>query len=159
MKRGRDWGSRARPEPELAFPDHVDARARALELFGIDIEASLHDWLGELCGERGLEVVRRRLAETPPPTVRWGEHLGPDLSPRERQAITLAAAGYSTPETAGILGIGYETAKVQRARALAKLRSHTIAHAVVIALLVGELDLELLREHVFRLWEPARRVA
>lgn len=56
------------------------------------------------------------------------------LTPPERQALTFAARGYSTKETALELGKSAETVKAQLGIARLKLGARNSTHAVVIAL-------------------------
>lgn len=56
------------------------------------------------------------------------------LTPPERQALSLAARGYSTKESAIELGKSAETIKAQLGIARLKLGAKNSTHAVVIAL-------------------------
>jgi DNA-binding CsgD family transcriptional regulator len=56
------------------------------------------------------------------------------LTPPERQALSLAARGYSAKESAQALGKSPETIKAQLGIARLKLGAKNSTHAVVIAL-------------------------
>ena len=62
------------------------------------------------------------------------------LSPRERECLRYAAAGYSAVATAAATGRSCETVRRQRKSAIAKLNARTIAQAVASAAALGLLD-------------------
>jgi PAS domain S-box-containing protein len=62
------------------------------------------------------------------------------LSPREREVLTLLAAGDTSAEVAARLGIGEETVQTHVRRSMAKLSARTRTEAVAIALRAGWLD-------------------
>jgi DNA-binding NarL/FixJ family response regulator len=59
------------------------------------------------------------------------------LSPRERQILQLIAEGYSTKETAGLLGISSKTAESHRRHIMEKLNLHETASLVRYAIRKG----------------------
>jgi DNA-binding CsgD family transcriptional regulator len=59
------------------------------------------------------------------------------LSPREREVLTLLAAGDTSAEVARRLGIGEETVQTHVRRSMAKLSARTRTEAVAIALRAG----------------------
>lgn len=61
------------------------------------------------------------------------------LTEREREVITLVAAGLQSGEVAERLFLSPETIKSHVRNALGKLGAHTRAHAVAIALVTGEI--------------------
>lgn len=131
--------------PPRVFPSLSDERQRAVEIFGIDIEASFAAWMKDMLGEGGSERLRRHLGMKLPRTYTEG-----DLSDRERQVLSLVACGYTKQEIAGILFIGLETVKSHMKHIHSKLGVRTGAQAVAMATLVGELKPEVLQEHLFR---------
>ncbi len=62
------------------------------------------------------------------------------LSPRERECLRYAAAGYSSVATAAATGRSAETVRRQRKSAMGKLNARTIAQAVASASALGLLD-------------------
>ena len=76
-----------------------------------------------------------------------------ELTEAERRVLSLAAAGYNKPEIAEVLRLSTETIKAHHKHIRAKLGVTTIQHAVTISLLIGEIDVDILREHLFRMWE------
>lgn len=62
-----------------------------------------------------------------------------ELSPRETEVITIAAAGKSNWEIGRIIGIGEETVKATIARACRKLNATNRAHAVALAIAQGHI--------------------
>jgi len=54
-----------------------------------------------------------------------------ELSPRERQVMTLVAEGKSNKKIAAALGISKHTVKTHRKRAYQKLDAHTAVQAVM----------------------------
>ena len=71
-----------------------------------------------------------------------------DLTAREREVLSYAACGFSRGATADALGIKTDTAKTYRTNAVARLRARNTGHAIVLALLCGELDAEILKMHL-----------
>ena len=71
-----------------------------------------------------------------------------DLTIREREVLSYAACGFSRGATAKVLGISVDTAKVYRTNAVARLCARDTGHAIVLALLCGELDAEILKMHL-----------
>ena len=61
------------------------------------------------------------------------------LTGREREVITLIAAGGQSGDMAGGLFLSPETIKTHVQNAMAKLGAHTRAHAVAIALVTGQI--------------------
>jgi two-component system response regulator FixJ len=59
------------------------------------------------------------------------------LSPRERQVLDALVAGRSTKQMAYDLGISARRSRVHRARMLARLRTHSLAEAIRLAVLAG----------------------
>jgi len=135
---------------ELNFPTLEREGKRAERNFGIDIEESFRGWMVEMLGS---VAAGKLLREGLHATVRAHTDLTPDLSPREREMLTLAACGYTRTEIAEMLFIGPETVASHLKRAHAKMRTTRQAHAAIIAILVGELDIDLMRKHLFRNWE------
>ena len=63
------------------------------------------------------------------------------LSPQQRVALTLTAAGMNGPETAEVMEISHETVRSHLKQARNRLGACTLAHAVAIALNEGIIDL------------------
>ena len=61
------------------------------------------------------------------------------LTKREREVMTLIAAGGHSSDVAGELSVSAETIKSHVQNALSKLGAHTRAHAVAIALVTGQI--------------------
>jgi len=120
-------------------------RERARELFDIDIDRSFGDWMEQL----GWDPDRRSI-ELVDGVVGVPEF---ELSERERQVLALTAAGYQKPEISELLHLSLETVKSHHKHVREKMGCSTMQHAVTMGILVGELDTELLREHLFRFWE------
>lgn len=64
------------------------------------------------------------------------------FTPREREVMTLVAAGWHTTELAERLFVSPETIKSHVQNAMRKLDAHTRAHAVAIALVSGQISWE-----------------
>jgi DNA-binding CsgD family transcriptional regulator len=62
---------------------------------------------------------------------------GATLSPRERQALSLIADGYTTREFAQEMGISIKTAETHRLNLMAKLDLYTIADLTKYAIKEG----------------------
>lgn len=71
-----------------------------------------------------------------------------DLTDRERDVLTLAAAGLTAKEVGKELWISYHTVKTHWKVIARKLGTKSITHSVVIAILAGELDNDLLKKHL-----------
>ena len=65
------------------------------------------------------------------------------LTQREREVMTLVAAGLTSGDMGERLFLSTETVKSHVQNAMGKLGSHTRAHAVAIALMTGQIDWEL----------------
>jgi DNA-binding CsgD family transcriptional regulator len=63
------------------------------------------------------------------------------LSPQQRVALTLTAAGMNGPETAEVMEISHETVRSHLKQARHRLGASTLAHAVAIGLNEGIIDL------------------
>ena len=61
------------------------------------------------------------------------------LTKREREVMTLIAAGGHSEDVADELFVSAETVKSHVQNALSKLGAHTRAHAVAIALVTGQI--------------------
>jgi len=66
-----------------------------------------------------------------------------ELSPREREVLTLLAEGHTSKEIGGILGISPRTAEHHRARVMEKLKIHDIPGLTRYAIRVGLVDQNL----------------
>ena len=64
----------------------------------------------------------------------------PHLTIREIQVLKLAGAGYTTSQSAHILGCGYGTIGTHKKRAFRKLAAFNVAHALIVAHRLGLLD-------------------
>ena len=64
----------------------------------------------------------------------------PALSPRQRQVITLIAAGHTNPSIAQLLGITLHTVKSHIDAILYRLGAENRSHAVILAVRAGELQ-------------------
>jgi len=75
------------------------------------------------------------------------------------------ACGYTREESGAILHLSMETVAQYLKQAYSKLRTTNMAHATVVAAMIGELDAEIIRDHAFRAYElpglaaPRRPVA
>ncbi len=65
-----------------------------------------------------------------------------ELTEREREVLTLIASGLQTADMAERLFLSSETVKSHVRNAMAKLGSHTRAHAVAIGLVTGQISSE-----------------
>jgi DNA-binding CsgD family transcriptional regulator len=65
------------------------------------------------------------------------------LTEREREVLTLVAAGMQSGELAERLFLSPETVKSHVQNAMVKLGAHTRAHAVAVALMTGQITWEL----------------
>jgi len=120
-------------------------REKSQRLFDIDIERSFRDWMAQLGGDPDV------MAHGEPTEPDFDRQL--DLTQRERECLTLYACGYTKRQVGEHLHISMETVKQYTKRCTHKLGASTTGQAAFIAALVGELDLDLLREHLFRAWE------
>lgn len=75
------------------------------------------------------------------PAVRTRTHAGPELTPREREVLTLIAEGMTNSEIAEALVIGVETVRSHVASLLAKLQARDRTQAVVVGYRSGLLEL------------------
>lgn len=75
------------------------------------------------------------------PAVRTRTHGGPELTPREREVLTLIAEGMTNSEIAEALVIGVETVRSHVASLLAKLQARDRTQAVVVGYRSGLLEL------------------
>lgn len=66
------------------------------------------------------------------------------MTPRHRQALMLAARGWTTAASARYLGLSEKTVKAHLTSARVRLGARNTTHAVVLALAVGEVTLEML---------------
>jgi DNA-binding CsgD family transcriptional regulator len=133
------------------FPSLELEAERARRDFDIDIEASFRAFVLQMLGsETAVKLLREQIVRATP--LGYQDELGIDLSPREREVLTLAACGYTRVEIAELLVISPETAASHLKHSHDKLRTKRVSHATVIALLVGELDIALMRQHLFRNW-------
>lgn len=131
------------PRPDRQFPTlHLESK-RALRRFGIDIEQSLRLWQEEMVGPDAAA----HLATLEPEASTMELALDPDLSDREREVLTLSACGFTAQQIGGQLYLSVETVKSHHKHIRQKLRANSITKAVVTAILIGELDMALLREH------------
>jgi len=69
-----------------------------------------------------------------------GDSSRPQLTRRERQIMTLVAAGGNSGDIARTLFLSVETVKSHAQNAMAKLGARTRAHAVAIALVTGQVN-------------------
>lgn len=90
-------------------------------------------------GSPGRRRCRRGSPATSLLTVAVTSMNRPALSPRQRQVITLIAAGHTNPAIAGQLGITLGTVKKTLKAAMQKLCAQNRAHAVLLAAQAGEL--------------------
>lgn len=126
------------------FPSLHAERERALELYDIDIEGSLGDFIEQL-------GITPRPARSGGDVSRMAVVL--ELTAREKEVLSLTACGYEKPAIAARLVLSAETVKSHHRHIREKFRVETMTHAVVIGLLLGELDLEILRKELLRSWE------
>jgi DNA-binding CsgD family transcriptional regulator len=130
------------PRPDRQFPNLQLERRRALRRFGIDVERSLRLWQRDMVGPDFAAHIATLEPENSPLSAS-----GLDLSEREREVLTLAACGLSYREAGEILHISRETIKSHHRTIKRKFHASTVTKAVVMAILVGELDNDLLRKH------------
>lgn len=131
------------PRPDRQFPNLQLESKRALRRFGIDIEQSLRLWQEDMVGPD----FAGHLATLEPEESPIAAELELDLSEREREVLTLAACGLSATEVSRLLHLSIETVKSHHKHIKRKLGASTVTKAVVTAILVGELDNDLLRAH------------
>lgn len=91
-----------------------------------------------------IEQAKEDLA----PVVEWRPAVVTDsdrlsLTEREREVMTLIAAGLQSRDVAGRLFLSPETVKSHVHNVMGKLGAHTRAHAVAIALVTGEITWEI----------------
>jgi DNA-binding CsgD family transcriptional regulator len=94
--------------------------------------------------EHFTEPAERPVAREPKwrPVVAGADVKG-ELTEREREIVTLVAAGLQNPEIADRLFLSPETVKSHVRNAMAKLGTHTRAGAVTIALVTGQISWEI----------------
>ena len=123
-----------REPPDLLLVDHrVGAAAgpevvRELRWAGVGRPAILIPPRVELTAERAAATSTRLLEPAEREEVSRAR-----LSPREREALRLAAAGRTNPQIAAELDVGRETVKTLLGRAFRKLGARGRAHAVAVA--------------------------
>jgi DNA-binding CsgD family transcriptional regulator len=120
--RGRLCPAQGEPELSLQRQDGTLARVAVSSV-------PLRNPAGEPIGSFGLVEVLRELEPSP-------ENL-PRLSPRERETLTLLAAGYSTVELAERMGISKETVRNHVKRVLRALDASSRVEAVAKARRAG----------------------
>jgi DNA-binding CsgD family transcriptional regulator len=113
---------------KLNGADHTHLEVTVARADGTPVRASvssvpLKDGDGVMIGSFGLVQV---LGEAHP----WSES-APSLSPRERETLTLLAAGYSTVQMAERMGISKETVRNHVKRVLKNLGARSRLEAVV----------------------------
>ena len=86
-----------------------------------------------------LVVIAVLLRGHPLPQPRQVETSRTPLTRREREIVTLIALGLETPEIAARLHLSVETVKSHVRNAMRKLRAHTRAQLVAVALTSGEI--------------------
>jgi DNA-binding CsgD family transcriptional regulator len=90
--------------------------------------------------ELSTEQVRSALAHNQPWTPILAESGGgQQLTDREREIMTLVASGHQSGDIAERLFLSPETIKSHVHNAMVKLGAHTRAHAVAIALVMGQI--------------------
>jgi DNA-binding CsgD family transcriptional regulator len=139
------------PARDLAFPSLRQEVEKTQRLFAIDIEQSFRDWMSQLGGDPDVH------AHGEPISPEFGRDL--DLTNRERECLSLMACGYTKRQVGEILFIGMETVKQYTKRVNQKLGAKNVNQAAMIAACVGELDVALMREHLFRAWESGSPTA
>lgn len=90
-------------------------------------------WVRDRVADASPEALEHLLHDLTKP---W--HLGKHLTHRESQVLALLAGGCRTPEIAKRLGIGLQTVRTYRMRAMSKLGARTTTHAVVLWLTGGD---------------------
>lgn len=109
----------------------IDAGARGYVLKGSAVKDLVLAIRIVASGGQYLSPGARRAAETE------------DLSPREREVLTLLAEGHTSKEIGSILGISPRTAEHHRARVMEKLQIHDIPGLTRYAIRVGLVDQNL----------------
>lgn len=143
-----------------AFPSLPSEVSRAAAL-GVDVDRSLRQWVGSLTGKSGAELDEliaegaRFGAGTPevPPGYIEGRHprSSTRLAPAEVRALTCAAIGMDSTDTAKLTGRSPWTIKMQLKSARRKMGAATVTEATVQALITGQLELAVLADHFERL--------
>lgn len=90
--------------------------------------------LAKLYGNVETETV-----STEPVPPRKERSVGHGLSPRAQQVLRFSANGLTAKETASRIGIGEETVKTYRKRAIAHYNALNLLHAVALAFRAGDL--------------------
>jgi DNA-binding NarL/FixJ family response regulator len=109
----------------------VDAGARGYVLKGSAVKDLVLAIRIVASGGQYLSPGAKRAAETE------------ELSPREREVLTLLAEGHTSKEIGSILGISPRTAEHHRARVMEKLQIHDIPGLTRYAIRVGLVDQNL----------------
>lgn len=109
----------------------VDAGARGYVLKGSAVKDLVLAIRIVAAGGQYLSPGAKRAAETE------------ELSPREREVLTLLAEGHTSKEIGSILGISPRTAEHHRARVMEKLQIHDIPGLTRYAIRVGLVDQNL----------------
>lgn len=118
------------------FPLHDRARARCIDLYGVDPEESFEEWMRRLTGRSGAELrawLERGASELLPQATVEPER----PTPSQLRVLRLVACGMSNREIADALGCSSETVKSHVQHAIARLGATDRTHAVVIALARG----------------------
>jgi DNA-binding NarL/FixJ family response regulator len=109
----------------------IDAGARGYVLKGSAVKDLVLAIRIVASGGQYLSPGAKRAAETE------------ELSPREREVLTLLAEGHTSKEIGSILGISPRTAEHHRARVMDKLQIHDIPGLTRYAIRVGLVDQNL----------------
>lgn len=109
----------------------IDAGARGYVLKGSAVKDLVLAIRIVAAGGQYLSPGAKRAAETE------------ELSPREREVLTLLAEGHTSKEIGSILGISPRTAEHHRARVMEKLQIHDIPGLTRYAIRVGLVDQNL----------------
>jgi len=117
-------GALPAPDGRYAYRNVLNAQNAALSQY----RAAVDDWMAVLPGQRSGSV-----SEDP---RRTGV-----LTPREREVLTHIAAGRSSREIAGLLGIAFKTVIVHRHHIQTKLKVHNTADLTRTALRMGLIEL------------------
>lgn len=95
--------------------------------------------------------------QSPVPAVPRAAGTGPapvELTPRERVALTAVAMGLTQTAAARRLGTSDRTFRRALASALERLGARSPAHAVALAAVAGQVDLERVRDRRLPAWPP-----
>ncbi len=95
---------------------------------------------------RGEKYLSPIIAEMASPESAKGVHSGRtapvELTPRQREVLTLVAEGYSTKDIARTLGISVKTVETHRAQLMERLGIHDVAGLVRYAIRTGIVKLD-----------------